>query len=150
MLSYMCNISGVSRSEYYKYFSVITIEKRKSKEVSDLEIKENILKAYNFKNRKKGAKQIKMTLSNNFLINYNLKRIRRIMKKYTIICHNRKVNPYRRMMKATREHTVLPNLLDRKFKQETPGKVLLTDITYLFFKNCQKTYLYTILDASTN
>lgn len=150
MLSYMCNISGVSRSGYYKYFSAITIEKRKSNEVKDLEIKENILKAYNFKNRKKGAKQIKMTLNNHFNINYNLKRIRRIMKKYDIICPHRKANPYRRMMKATKEHTVLPNLLDRKFKQETPGKVLLTDISYLFFENGQKAYLSTILDASTN
>ena len=54
------------------------------------------------------------------------------------------------MMKATKEHTVLPNLLNREFKQESPGKVLLTDISYLFFKNSQKAYLSTILDASTN
>ena len=86
MISYLCNISGVSRSGYYRYFSSATIEKRKSNEIKDLESKENILKAYNFKNRKKGAKQIKMTLKNNFNINYNLKRIRRIMKKYNIVC----------------------------------------------------------------
>ncbi|MBM6837318.1 IS3 family transposase [Clostridium saudiense] len=150
MVSYLCNISGVSRSGYYRYFSSVTIEKRKSNEIKDLESKENILKAYNFKNRKKGAKQIKMTLKNNFDINYNLKRIRRIMKKYNIVCPHRKANPYRRMMKATKEHTVLPNLLNRKFKQESPGKVLLTDISYLFFKYGQKAYLSTILDASTN
>ena len=150
MISYLCNISGVSRSGYYRYFSSAIIEKRKSNEIKDLESKENILKAYNFKNRKKGAKQIKMTLKNNFNINYNLKRIRRIMKKYNIVCPHRKANPYRRMMKATKEHTVLPNLLNRKFKQESPGKVLLTDISYLFFKHGQKAYLSTILDASTN
>lgn len=150
MISYLCNISGVSRSGYYRYFSSATIEKRKSNEIKDLESKENILKAYNFKNRKKGAKQIKMTLKNNFNINYNLKRIRRIMKKYNIVCPHRKANPYRRMMKDTKEHTVLPNLLNRKFKQESPGKVLLTDISYLFFKHGQKAYLSTILDASTN
>ena len=146
----MCNISGVSRSGYYKYFSSTAVKKRNANEVRDLESKENILKAYNFKNRKKGAKQIKMTLENQFGINYNLKRIRRIMKKYNIICPHRKANPYRRMMKATKEHTVLPNLLNRHFKQNIPGKVLLTDISYLFFKNGQKAYLSTILDASTN
>lgn len=150
MLSYLCNISGVSRSGYYKHFSNVTIQKRKSNEVRDLESRENILKAYNFKNRKKGARQIKMILSNFFDINYNLKRIRRIMKKYNIVCPYRKANPYRRMMKVTKEHTVLPNLLNREFKQESPGKVLLTDISYLFFKNGQKAYLSTILDASTN
>lgn len=146
----MCDISCVSRSGYYKYFSSTTIKKRKSNEVRDLESRNNILKAYNFKNRKKGARQIKMILNNHFGINYNLKRIRRIMKKYNIICPHRKANPYRRMMKATKEHTVLPNLLNREFKQKCPGKVLLTDISYLFFKNGQKAYLSTILDASTN
>ena len=150
MLSYLCNISGVSRSGYYRYFSSVSINNRKSNEVRDLEIKENILRAYNFKRRKKGAKQIKMTLNNEFNINYNLKCIRRIMKKYNIICPYRKANPYKRMMKATKEHTVLPNLLNRNYKQESPGKVLLTDITYLFFNNGKKAYLSTILDASTN
>lgn len=110
----------------------------------------NIPAAFNFKNRKKGARQIKMTLQNFFGINYNLKCIRRIMKKYNIVCPHRKANPYRRMMKATKEHTVLPNLLKREFKQDIPAKVLLTDITYLFFKSGQKAYLSTILDASTN
>lgn len=150
MLSYMCKISGVSRSGYYRYFSSIIVKSRESNEVRDLEIKENILKAYYFKRRKKGARQIKMTLNNHFNINYNLKRIRRIMKKYEITCPHRKANPYRRMMKATKEHTVLPNLLNREFKQKSPGKVLLTDISYLFFKNGQKAYLSTILYASTN
>lgn len=150
MLSYMCKISGVSRSGYHRYFSSVTMKYRESNEVRDLESKENILKAYNFKGRKKGARQIKMTLNNHFGINYNLKRIRRIMKKYNIICPHREANPYRRMMKATKEHTVLPNLLNRKFKQKSPGKVLLTDISYIFFKNGQKAYLSTILDASTN
>jgi len=54
------------------------------------------------------------------------------------------------MVKATKGHSVLPNLLNREFKQQVPGKVLLTDITYLFYKNGQKAYLSTILDASTN
>lgn len=37
------------------------------------------------------------------------------------------------MAKATSEHAVSPNLLNRQFKQNIPGKVLLTDITYLFY-----------------
>ena len=53
-------------------------------------------------------------------------------------------------MKATKEHTVLSNLLNREFKQNIPGKVLLTDITYLFYGNGNKAYLSTIKDGSTN
>ncbi|GGM24388.1 transposase [Paraliobacillus quinghaiensis] len=112
--------------------------------------KKKILKAFNYKGRKKGARQIKMTLDNVFQTNYNLKRIRRIMKKYGIVCPIRKANPYRRLAKATKEHTVLPNKLNRQFKQNVPGKVLLTDITYLFYGKGKKAYLSTIKDGSTN
>lgn len=126
------------------------MSKRNDQESKDLESYKNVLAAFKFKNRKKGARQIKMTLQNFFGINYNLKRIRRIMRKYNIVCPHRKANPYRRMMKATKEHKVLPNLLNREFKQDIPAKVLLTDITYLFYKAGQKAYLSTILDSSTN
>lgn len=150
MTSYLCKTAGVSRSGYYNYFSLKSQESRKQRNNRDEVVKEIILKAYNFKRRKKGARQIKMTLEGQFSIIYNLKRIRRIMRKYTIICPIRKANPYRRMMKATKEHTILPNLLNREFKQNIPGKVLLTDITYLFYGNGKKAYLSTIKDSSTN
>ena len=150
MVRFLCKISGVSRSGYYRYFSLKSIEKRKIREAKDLIIMENVLRAFQYKNRKKGARQIKMTLAGKFNIVYNLKRIKRIMNKYAIICPIRKANPYRRMLKATKEHRMLPNLLERKFKQAIPGKVLLTDITYLFYGKGKRAYLSTIKDGSTN
>jgi putative transposase len=150
MVKYLCEVAGVSRSGYYNYFSMKSQEQRSRKDKEDEIVKEIILKAFNFKGRKKGARQIKMTLDGQFNVVYNLKRIRRIMKKYGVICPIRKANPYRRMMKATQEHRVVPNLLNRQFKQDVPGKVLLTDITYLFYGKGQKAYLSTIKDASTN
>lgn len=150
MISYLCETVGVSRSGYYNYFSLRSQKVRYQRDSEDEKIRDIILKAFNFKKRKKGARQIKMTLEGYFGIVYNLKRIRRIMKKYEIVCPIRKANPYRRMMKATKEHTVLPNLLNREFKQNIPGKVLLTDITYLFYDNNKKAYLSTIKDGSSN
>ncbi|MFC0613629.1 IS3 family transposase, partial [Scopulibacillus daqui] len=150
MVSYLCEAAGVSRSGYYNYFSEKSQKQRELTDKKDEGVKEIILKAFNFKRRKKGARQIKMTLAGQFGVVYNLKRIRRIMKKYGIICPIRKANPYRRMMKATQEHRVVPNLLNRQFKQDIPGKVLLTDITYLFYGKGQKAYLSTIKDSSTN
>jgi putative transposase len=150
MISYLCKISGVSRSGYYNYFSSKSQKAREKRDMQDESVRDIILKAFNFKRRKKGARQIKMTLKGQFGILYNLKRIRRIMKKYDIVCSIRKANPYRRMMKATQEHRVLPNLLNRQFKQNIPGKVLLTDITYLFYGNGRKAYLSTVKDGSTN
>lgn len=150
MVSHLCKLSNVSRSGYYRYFSKNSKDTRAKKDITDNLVKENVLKAFNFKGHKKGARQIKMVLENEFNIVYNLKRIRRIMKKYNIFCPIRKANPYRRMMKATKEHSTMPNLLNRRFKQGTPGKVLLTDITYLTYKNRKRAYLSTIKDGSTN
>lgn len=150
MLSHLCKTAGTSRSGYYNYFSVKSQRIREQRDIQDEAVRDIVLKAYNFKNRKKGARQIKMTLEGQFGIVYNLKRIRRIMKKYEIFCPIRKANPYRRMMKATKEHSILPNLLNRDFKQGIPGKVLLTDITYLFYGKGKKAYLSTIKDGSTN
>ena len=148
--SALCKISGVSRSGYYNYFTITSQNRRIQRDKQDEQVKEILLKAYHFKGRKKGARQIKMTLAGQYGITYNLKRIRRIMKKYAIICPIRKANPYKRMMKATQEHSVMPNLLKRNFKQNIPGKVLLTDITYLFYGQGKKAYLSTIKDSSTN
>ncbi|MCP1095487.1 MULTISPECIES: IS3 family transposase [Peribacillus] len=149
MVSYLCILAGVSRSGYYNYFSLESQERRKLRDKTDEAVKEIILKAFHFKNRKKGTRQIKMTLAGRFNIVYNLKRIRRIMNKYGIVCPIRKANPYRRMMKATKEHRVVPNLLNRQFKQGVPGKVLLTDITYLHYGKGMRAYLSAIKDGST-
>ena len=89
------------------------------------------------KGYKKGSRTIKMTLEKKYNIIYSRKRIQRIMKKFNIVCPIRKSNPYKRIAKATKEHTIVPNLLNRNFKQEIPGKVLLTDITYLPYGNNQ-------------
>jgi len=55
MISYFCKISGVSRSGYYQYFSSEGKTLRKSKK-ADILVKENVLKAFNFKGLKKRCK----------------------------------------------------------------------------------------------
>lgn len=147
-ISYLCKVAGVSRSGYYKYIS--TKDNRNQKELRDLQAKEMIIKAINFRGYKKGSRSIKMTLQNEYDITMNRKKIQRIMRKYGIVCPIRKANPYRRMVKATKEHRVLNNKLNRNFKQETPGKVLLTDITYIKYSSEKTAYLSTIKDGSTN
>lgn len=147
-VSHFCTLLGVARSGYYHYISTVDIRLLKEKE--DLKAKELILKAFNYKGFSKGSRAIKMTLENVFGITYNRKRIQRIMRKYGIVCPLRKANPYRKMSKATKEHRVVPNLLNRNFKQGVPGKVLLTDITYLPYGNSHMAYLSTIKDGSSN
>lgn len=148
MTTYLCNCIGVSKSGYYTYLS--NENKRIEKDKKDKEDFEWILKAYKFKKRKKGSRQIKMVLDNEFNIHFNLKKIRRLMKKFGLKCPIRQANPYRRMMKATQEHTTCDNLVNRIFKTGIPYNILLTDITYLFYGNNKKCYLSTIKDAETN
>lgn len=146
-ISYFCALLNVSRSGYYNYINSQTV--RESKERLDIKSRDIILKAFNRRGYKKGSRSIKMILENEFNIIYSLKKIRRIMRKYNIVCPHRKPNPYKKIVKATKEHRVIANILNREFKQNVPGKVLLTDITYLPYANSQMAYLSTILDAST-
>lgn len=145
---YLCELMSVSRSGYYSFLN--SVDTRNDRENMDLEAKRHILKAFNRRGYKKGARSIKMILENEFSIVYSRKKIRRIMKKYNIVCPHRKPNPYRRIAKATKEHHVVPNKLKRHFKQGIPGKVLLTDITYLPYGKGNMAYLSTIKDGSTN
>ncbi len=72
------------------------------------------------------------------------------MKKYGILCPHRRPNPYKNIAKATKEHSTLPNTLERNFKQGIPRKILLTDITYLTYGDGKRAYLSTIKDSCTN
>ena len=63
MVSYLCEVMDVSRSGYYNYFTEKSAQNRATTEQADEVVKEIILKAYHFRGRKKGARQIKMTLT---------------------------------------------------------------------------------------
>lgn len=145
--AYLCNVSGVSRSGYYRFIkSDIT---RVEREQSDTRDRDIILSAISYRGYKKGSRSIYMTLINDFSIRFNRKKIQRLMRKYEIYCPIRAANPYKRMAKATKEHRVVPNILNRNFKQNIAGKVLLTDITYIPYQN-NFAYLSTVKDGSTN
>ena len=148
MTKQLCKISNVSTSGFYRFLN--TQSYRNTKEDNDLKSRNVILKAFNHRGYKKGSRSIKMTLENEFGVIMNRKKIQRIMRKYNIICPIRKSNPYKRIAKATKEHRVVPNKLNRQFKQNIPGKVLLTDITYMPYGNGKIAYLSTIKDSSTN
>lgn len=143
----LCEIAGVSRSGYYNW--VHSADKRAEKEEQDRADFELILKAYNFRGYDKGAQGIYMRLLHmEPPIVMNVKKIRRLMKKYGLICNIRKANPYRRMVKAIKTNSVADNLVKREFEKHGPRMILLTDITYIPFAG-RFCYLSTILDAFT-
>ena len=146
-VSMLCDIAGVSRSGYYRWINAEA--KRDEKEEQDRADFEIILEAYTHRGYDKGARGIYMTLLHQTPpIVMNVKKIRRLMKKYGLLCVIRKANPYRRMAKAIRTNNVADNLVKREFTFYGPRTVLLTDITYIPYSGvfC---YLSTILDAFT-
>ena len=144
-VSWMCQIAGVSRSGFYAWRNGAPArQQREDEDEKDFEL---VLEAYRFRGRPKGARGIHMRLLH-MNIRMNVKKIRRLMKEFGLKCPIRRENPYKRMASAMKTNHVAPNVLKRNFLQGTPRKVLLTDITYLFYKT-GKCYLSTILDAMT-
>jgi transposase InsO family protein len=140
----LCSIARVSRSGYYQWLK--NNRDNKDKDRNDYWIINRIFE----KGKKKlGWRSIKMHLDSDYGITMNHKKIKRIMKKYNLLVKIRKKNPYKTIMKKTQEHRTFDNILDRNFNQIIPGKILCTDITYLFYGRDQKAYLQAIKDITT-
>ena len=143
----LCEIAGVSRSGYYNW--VNSADKRDEKEEQDRADFELVLEAYSFRGYDKGAQGIYMRLLHmDPPVVMNVKKIRRLMKKYGLVCSIRKANPYRRMASAIKTNSIAENLVKREFEKYGPRMILLTDITYIPFGG-RFCYLSTILDAFT-
>ncbi len=147
MTRYFCEVARVSRSGYYNWLN--SEDARRTQERNDEADYEILKKVFDRRQGKIGALSIKMMLENDEHIVMNHKRIRRIMKKYNLICTIRRANPYKKIAQATQEHQTCDNKLERHFDHEEPQRVLLTDITYLYYAKGQKAYLSAIKDGAT-
>ena len=147
-IKWLCETAGVSRSGYYHYLQ--TSDLRDQREQRDREDFELILVAYKHRGYDKGARGIYMHLLHmDPPVNMNLKKIRRLMKKYGLFCPIRKANPYRRMAKALKTDQIADNLLNREFEMHGARAILLTDITYIINGKAPRCYMSTIIDACT-
>lgn len=146
-ISFLCEMAGVSRSGYYAWIKAAPArEQREARDRADFEL---VLTIYKKRGYAKGARSIYMGLLHlTPPVIMNIKKIRRLMKKYNLFCPIRKANPYRRMAKAIKTSNYADNLLQREFECYGPRYVLLTDITYIPY-NGTFAYLSTILDAYT-
>ena len=141
----LCQIAGVSRSGYYDW--VHGAATRQDREDADKADFDKVLEAYRFRDFDKGARGIYMRLLHEGK-RMNLKKIRRLMKKFNLVCPIRRPNPYRRMARDMQTNHVAPNVVNREFRLYGARKILLTDITYLFYRG-GRCYLSVIMDAYT-
>ena len=82
-------------------------------------------------------------------VRMNIKKIRRLMNKYNVICPIRAPNPYNHTTKSLATNYVAPNLVAREFKKHGKRQILLTDITYIKRSGGEFTFLSVIIDAYT-
>lgn len=141
----LCRLAGVSRSGYYGWKD--SAGKRILRERQDAADFQLILEAYNYRGYAKGARGIHMRLLRMSVL-MNVKKIRRLMKKFGLVCPIRRPNPHRQIAKTLKTNNTAPNLLNREFTSHGPRTVLLTDITYIPLQS-RFYYLSVIIDAYT-
>jgi len=143
----MCESAGVSRSGYYNW--VDSKGKRDERELQDLRDFTLVKAAFLARGKyQRGSRGIYMQFCHDGII-MSRKKIVRLMRKYGLACHIREANPYRRMIKALATNDVAQNLVNREFEEHGPGKIILTDITYLFYNHGRCLYLSVMKDAFT-
>lgn len=146
MVKHLCEVAEVSRSGYYYWLNSETTRFDKyEQDRYDFELLHHVY----LEKKKCGVEEIKMALEHEYGIVMNHKKIRRILRLHGIISPIRKANPYRKMMKVTQEHKTKKNVVNRRFDQGVPYKVLLTDITYLPYGNGHMAYLSAVKDGAT-
>ena len=91
-------IANVSRSGYYNWCA--SLPTRQAREDMDRKDFALILEAYRYRGYDKGVRGIHMRLLHYPGVIMNVKKFRRLMRKYGLRCAIRKANPYRRMAKA--------------------------------------------------
>ena len=138
----LCNIANVSRSGYYRWL------KNTDKPDKDYEEYLLIKEIFEKGKRKWGWRTIQMKLFSNKQIIMNHKKIIRIKNKYYLFTKIRRTNPYKAIMKKTKEHRTFGNILDRNFNQTAPFRAFGTDITYLPF-NHRMAYLSAVKDFAS-
>ena len=145
-LNWLLEVAGVSKSGFYEWKS--NAKKRKEREKKDRADFDLILKAFKYRGYDKGARGIYMRLQHDGKI-MNIKKIRRLMKKYGLICPIRQPQPYRQNLRDENDNRKYDNILNRNFRKYGPRTVLLTDITYLYYYNGQRCFLSAVKDAYT-
>ena len=144
----LCQLAGVSESGYYKWLSTTSQrEFRLNNELSDYKLIKTIFFS---KEEAAGYRTIVMNLLSEYGVIMNPKKVKRIMKKYNLICKIRKQKTYGNTFNQHKIENTYDNLLKTTFDCQTPAAVYHTDITYLKYAHGLKTaYLSVVKDQAT-
>lgn len=133
-ISKCLNIFGVSRSGYYAWLSrkeeLNTIQAEKQRKRNELKEKFRIIvKKLGFV---PGKRTFRTYMWRMFDINISVKQCRNIMKEMNFVAKRPKKDAYKNQATHNHEYASPKNILSQNF-YVAPRKVVLTDITYLYF-----------------
>lgn len=119
----LCRMLNVSASGYYAYKSR-SLSKRAQE---DLRLEVEIRAAHKRTRQSCGPERLQRDLAENGI--QGVCRIKRLRKKLDISCKQKK--KFKATTVSKHAHPVADNLLDQQFETTAPGKVWVTDITYI-------------------
>jgi transposase InsO family protein len=90
-----------------------------------------------------------MLFERRFKIKINIKKIKRIKRKFGLETRVRRRNKYRAVFKAGEEHTTAPNIVQRNFSPLEDVNVLSADITELNYMGGKKAYLFGVKELKS-
>lgn len=120
----MCRVLDVSASGYYAYVSR-PLSKRAQE---DIRLEVEIKAAHKRTRQSSGPERLQKDLAENG-VQVGVCRIKRIRKKLGIRCKQKK--KFKATTDSKHTYSVADNLLDQRFEATAPGKVWVTDITYI-------------------
>jgi len=145
---HLCKVSKVHRSGYYVWLEKAEVHAiHEENDYQDFLLLKCIYDAFK---GEIGVCGLYMALEELLEILMIHKKILRSMRKFNLISKIRRKNPYKNIAKATQEHRTVPNLLNREFIQDEPGKVFIIDINYLQMKTGQTAYLSFVKDVASH
>ena len=140
---------GIRRSRFYRMCSDAFKAARKSRMEKKKQDLEAVRKTSEYGGYPKGSRQIYMQMDSVVHRHMSRRKIRNLMKEAGIVCPVRKANANRQKAREFLKTHVKPNLLRRRFRLNRPGKVFLTDVTYLDYGENQRAYGSACIDSVT-
>ena len=150
-LSSLLRACSIPRSTWYGIMKSDTYGCREQNRLQrDHEDLEDVREIIAYKGFRKGSRQIKELLKRMKGKNIGRERILRIMKDHGLTCSVRETVPARVSARHLTETRVRKNALERRFRLNRPGEVILTDVTYLDYGNENaRAYMSALKDPSS-
>lgn len=147
---YILKAIGISRSSFYSCLKNpeygLYRERKDEQDEKDIQVIREVL-AYD--EYPKGTRMIYMRMKKITGKQFGINKIRRLKRKYGIICTVRKANNNRRAARELLKRNVCPNLLRRQFRMHRPLEVFLNDVTYIPYGDNKMAYGSACIDAVT-